>query len=177
MIVWFTGLPCSGKTTIAKAVERSIDTPLTVLGNDGYRMVELLDGDDLRGSDFSKGIGFSKEERETHLLRVGYMAKKLSVRVPYVLCSFVSPFEDTRKKLPVDMMVYVKCSAEECAKRDVKGMWAKAIAGEMKGFTGHDAPYEEPVNPDLVLDTHLTPLKECVKTILDKMKEMNGRTK
>ena len=168
MIVWFTGMPCSGKTTICKAVEKKIDTPWTILGNGG-KMCHLLDGDKLRGSDFSKGIGFSKEDREKHLLRVGYMAKELSPHVPFVLCSFVSPFEDTRQKLPIDILVYVKASQETCSKRDVKGMWAKAKAGEIKGFTGYDAPFEEPENPDLVIDTDVLTLEESVDKVVDFM--------
>ena len=161
MIIWFTGIPCSGKTTISKAVQEkcfyeSLDT-------------ELLDGDVLRGSAFSKGIGFSKEEREIHLLRVGYMAQLLSNHGVCVLCSFVSPFEDVRQEINPDITVYVKCSQEECIKRDVKGMWAKAKAGEIKGFTGYDAPFEEPKNPDITLDTTKLSLDECVKTVMDKI--------
>lgn len=166
MIIWFTGLPCSGKTTIAKALDKNLDSVWMRLAG-LPKMCHVLDGDTLRGSDFSRGIGFTKEDREQHLLRVGYMAKELNTYVPYVLCSFVSPFEDTRKKLPIDLLVYVKASSEECAKRDVKGMWAKAKAGEIKGFTGYDAPYEEPPNPDLVLDTEKMTLKECVDKVLD----------
>lgn len=165
MIVWFTGLPCSGKTTIAKAIEKELDNPW-VLAAGGGKMTHILDGDTLRGSDFSKNAGFSKEERENHLLRVGYMAKELNKHVPFVLCSFVSPFEDTRKKLPIDKLIYVKASAEECAKRDVKGMWAKAKAGEIKGFTGYDAPFEEPENPDLIIETDKCTVKEAVKMVL-----------
>ena len=166
MIVWFTGIPCSGKTTIAKAVKDKL----------GYPEVELLDGDILRGSAFSKGMGFSKEERTLHLGRVGYMASLLSKYGVSVLCSFVSPYEDVRNDLPIDILVHVKASSEVCAERDVKGMWAKAKAGEIKGFTGYDAPFEDPVNPDLVLDTEKLSLEECVDKVVTLMVQYNYDT-
>jgi adenylylsulfate kinase len=159
MIVWFTGKPCSGKTTIAKALQVKLD--------DYAYETELLDGDVLRDSPFSKGIGFSKEEREIHLLRVGYMAQILHKHGIVSLCSFVSPYEDVINKINPHKLVYVKASSEECAKRDVKGMWAKAKAGEIKGFTGYDAPFEEPEYPDLVLNTEELTLEECVDEVFN----------
>jgi len=152
LVVWLTGLPCSGKTTLAEIVRDKLDC-------------EMLDGDDLRGSDFSKGIGFTPEDRERHLLRVGYLAKRLS-RYNDVICSFVSPSEPVRQKLPVDLTVYVKCPLDVCMDRDVKGMYAKAKAGEITNFTGYNAPYEEPKNPDLTLDTAVLSKDECVDRIL-----------
>ena len=157
-VIWFTGLPCSGKTTIAQAL-------IPKIAELGYS-ADLLDGDVLRNSNFSKGAGFSKEEREKHLLRVGFMASMLS-QYSYAICSFVSPFEDVRNEMPIDELVYIKCSAEECARRDVKGMWAKAKNGEIKGFTGYDAPYEEPKNPALVLDTEKLTIDQCVDQIIN----------
>ena len=156
MIIWFTGIPCSGKTTIAKALIEKI----------GAQHCELLDGDVLRGSNFAKGVGFDKADRNRHLLRVGYMAERLSPYA-YVLCSFVSPYEDTRNQLNVDYMIYVECSPEVCEHRDVKGMWAKAKAGEISGFTGYDAPYEPPANPDLVLNTTQMSIDQCVEAVLE----------
>jgi len=153
MILWITGLPCSGKTTIAEKLARKLD-------------VELLDGDALRNSPFSQGIGFSKEEREQHLLRVGYLAKRLSKHKD-VVCSFVSPFEETRQKLPIDILVYLKCPAEVCEQRDVKGMYKKARNGQIANFTGVDAPYEEPLAPSITLDTSVLTINECVQKILD----------
>jgi len=153
MIIWLTGLPCSGKTTLAEILVKRMGG-------------ELLDGDVLRNSDFSKGIGFSPEERERHLLRVGYLAKMLG-KYTNVFCSFVSPSEEVRKKLDVDIMVYVKCPVEVCSERDVKGMYAKAKAGEIKGFTGYDAPFDPPVNPDIVVETDQNTIDECVEIILN----------
>ena len=152
LVIWLTGLPCSGKTTLAEIIVKKING-------------ELLDGDDLRGSDFSKGIGFSPEARKQHLLRVGYLAGRLS-KYAHVVCSFVSPSEDVRNILPVDLLIYVDCPVKVCAERDVKGMYAKARAGEIADFTGVDAPYEVPQKPDLVVKTHLFSINECVNQIL-----------
>lgn len=152
LVIWFTGLPCSGKTTLAKVLIEKINA-------------ELLDGDVLRNSDFSRGVGFSPEERERHLLRVGFLAKMLS-KYTDVVCSFVSPSEEVRQKLPVDVMIYVKCPASICSERDVKGMWAKAKLGEIKNFTGYDAPFDPPRNPDLVLETDRQGIDECIEEIL-----------
>jgi len=162
MVIWLTGLPCSGKTTIAKELEKNL-------------LAETLDGDDLRGSVFSQGIGFSKEEREQHLLRTGYLAERLSKYVD-VICSFVSPFEDIREKLPIDFLIYVKCPVEVCEERDVKGMYAKARKGEIKGFTGLDAPYEEPIAPDIIVETNDNSLEECVSAILEKLPNCTRKT-
>lgn len=152
-VIWLTGLPCSGKTTIAKViVERT--------------GAEFLDGDDLRDSDFSKGIGFTPEERKRHLLRVGYLAKRLS-KYNDVICSFVSPAKDVREQLPVDIMVYVKCPVSVCAERDVKGMYAKANRGEIKNFTGISAPYQAPEDPDVTVETDKETLEESVQKVLE----------
>jgi adenylyl-sulfate kinase len=152
MIVWLTGLPCAGKTTIAEIVA-------------GKLKAEFLDGDVLRAQEFSKGVGFSKEERDLHILRVGYLAAKLNTYND-VICSFVSPYAATRQKLPIDLLVHVKCPVEVCIERDVKGMYAKALTGEIPGFTGISAPFEEPVNPDLVLETDKTDIDFCVRTLI-----------
>ena len=167
MIIWLTGLPCSGKTTIAKAVAADLNSGLDSLW--AGRICELLDGDDLRGSDFANGIGFDRDARKKHLLRVGYMAYRLSRHVPYVICAFVSPFEDVRQQLPIDLLVYVKCRPEACAKRDTKGMWAKAKRGEIQGFTGYDAPYEEPLAPHVTVNTETTSLRRCAKAVRKAM--------
>jgi adenylylsulfate kinase len=157
MIIWFTGLPCSGKTTLAKLVAEELEA-------------EHLDGDVLRNSPFSKGIGFTKIERDLHLGRVGYLAERLNKYVD-VVCSFVSPHEDTRDKLPIDLLIYVECPVMECINRDVKGMYKKAIQGEIRGFTGVDAPYEEPTNPDLIVRTASHSIEGCVQLILMAIRE------
>lgn len=151
MIIWLTGLPCSGKTTLARRL-------VELYGG------ELLDGDELRAGPFK--TGFSLEERRQHLLRMGYIAELLD-KYTNVYCSFVSPYETTRNELPIDVLIYVKASVECCAARDVKGMWAKAKAGEIKGFTGYDAPYELPVRPDIVVDTENYSIENCVYMIRD----------
>ena len=159
--VWFTGLPCSGKTTIA-------DRVANILKERGYK-VERLDGDIVR-KHLTKGLGFSKEDREENLRRVGFVAKLLTRNGVIVLASFVSPYKEIRKYLRDEIgsfiEVYVKASPEECARRDVKGMWTKAKADEIKNFTGHDDPYEEPENPELIIDTEKETIEESVSKVI-----------
>jgi len=147
-ILWFTGLPCSGKTTLSNSIAQE-------LRKKGIK-VQILDGDIVRKS-LSNDLGFSKEDRYKNLMRVSFVAQLLSKNNIAVLCSFVSPYRNIRNKIremtPNFIEVYVKCSAEECAKRDVKGMWAKAKAGEIKGFTGYNSLYEEPYNPEIEINT------------------------
>src|SRR5919201_1266581 len=149
--LWFTGLSGSGKTTIAHLVGPA-------LGQRGC-VVEYLDGDVVR-THLSKGLGFSKEDRDAHIERVGWVASRLTRHGGAVVVAAISPYEETRRKARAMVEefgpfveVYVKASAEECARRDVKGLYAKALAGEITGFTGVDDPYEEPARPELVLDT------------------------
>jgi len=170
IIIFLTGLPCSGKTTIAKALAEELDPPLIskVFAGD---LVRLLDGDTLRNSDFAKGVGFSKEERNQHILRVGYLARELNKYVPYVICSFVAPYEEIRKRIKADIMIYVKCPVDICIQRDVKGMYKKALAGEIKNFTGLDGVYEEPEKPDLILETNKKCVRECVDDIIKCIKK------
>ena len=172
MIIFLTGICSSGKTTIAKALAEELNPPLIsklITGD----LVRLLDGDDLRDSDFAKGIGFSKEERDKHILRVGHLARELNRYVPYVICSFVAPYEEIRQKIGADIMIYVKCPLKMCIQRDVKGMYKKALAGEIKNFTGLDGPYEEPVNPDIILETDKYYVQECVDKIIKFIKKKN----
>jgi adenylyl-sulfate kinase len=166
MIIWLTGLPCSGKTTLAHELRRKITGDGMVQMILDWPVVEVLDGDELRGTAFAQSAGFTKQDRHNHLLRVGYLAQRLNRYVPYVICSFVAPFEETRRLLPADLIVYVKCSADTCAKRDVKGMWARASRGEIKDFTGVDAPYEVPEHPDVTVDTETMSIRDCVSAIM-----------
>ncbi len=160
--VWFTGLPCSGKSTIADRVAE-------ILKEKGYR-VERLDGDILR-KHISKDLGFSKEDRFENLRRAGFIAKLLTRNGVIVLASFVSPYKEIREELKKEIgnfiEVYVKASRETCIKRDVKGMWKKAINGEIKNFTGWDDPYEEPEDPDLIIDTDKESIEESTSKVLD----------
>jgi adenylyl-sulfate kinase len=133
-------------------------------------LTELLDGDTLRSSDFSRGIGFSKEEREAHLRRVGFLCKLLTRNKVIVIAAFVSPYQRIREEIRREVgnfrEVYVKCPVDECMKRDTKGMYKKALAGQIENFTGVDDPYEPPTNPDLILRTHEDPIKDCVAKVL-----------
>ena len=162
--VWFTGLPCSGKTTIA-------DELADILKKKGLN-VERLDGDIVR-KDLTNDLGFSKKDRDENIRRVTFVAKLLTRNNVIVLAAFVSPYskrrEKTRKEIGEFLEVYVKCPVEECIKRDVKGMYEKALRGEITGFTGVDDPYEEPINPDLVLETHKESVEESVNKVLSLM--------
>lgn len=165
--VWFTGLPCSGKTTIA-------DRVTNVLREQGHR-VERLDGDTVRKS-LTSDLGFSKEDRDENIKRVTFVAKLLTRNGVKVLATFVSPYMERRRKSREEigefMEVYVKCPVEECMRRDTKGMYRKALAGEITGFTGVDDPYEEPPSPELILDTDKETVEESVKKVLEKMNSL-----
>ncbi len=165
--VWFTGLPCSGKTVVADGVAER-------LREKGYK-VERLDGDIVRQS-LTSDLGFSKEDRDENIKRVTFVAKLLTRNGVIVLTSFVSPYRERRQKTREEIgefiEVYVKCPVEVCAKRDVKGMYKKALNGEIKNFTGVDDPYEEPENPELILETDKETVEESIQKVMDKLKEM-----
>ncbi len=165
--VWFTGLPCSGKTTVADGVAEK-------LRMQGHR-VERLDGDIVR-KNLTSDLGFSKEDRDENIKRVTFVAKLLTRNGVIVLATFVSPYRERRRKSREEigefMEVYVRCPVEECMRRDVKGMYMKAMAGEITGFTGVDDPYEEPTSPELVLDTDKETVEESVQRVLDKMRSL-----
>ncbi|MET1160538.1 MAG: adenylyl-sulfate kinase [Thermoprotei archaeon] len=164
-VLWFTGLPGSGKTTIATRVAE-------ILRSRGYR-VEVLDGDWARQT-VSAGSGFTREERMIHLKRIAWIARLLARNGVIVLCSFVSPYREARKivreiieeEVPY-REIYVYCPLEECIRRDPKGLYKKALQGEIKHFTGISDPYEPPENPDLVLETHRKSVEECVNKVLE----------
>ncbi|MFX1303249.1 MAG: adenylyl-sulfate kinase [Promethearchaeota archaeon] len=162
--LWFTGLPCSGKSVLADAVAET-------LKEKGMK-VERLDGDIVRKS-LTKDLGFSEEDRNMNIERVTFVAKLLTRNGVVVLASFVSPYNKiraySRKEIGNYILVYVKCSLEECEKRDVKGMYAKARAGEIKDFTGINHPFEEPDNVDIVVETDKQTLEECKAIILDAL--------
>ena len=149
--LWFTGLSGAGKSTIAELVGTELEK------NDAK--VEYLDGDVVR-THLSKGLGFSKEDRDTNIERIGWVASRLTRHGAAVLVSAISPYEDTRQQARAMVEefgsfveIHVKASVEECARRDVKGLYEKAFRGEIAGFTGVTDPYEEPLAPELVLDT------------------------
>ena len=166
--VWFTGLPCSGKTTIADKIAE-------IMKKEGYR-IERLDGDIVRKG-LTSDLGYSKKDRIENIRRVTFVAKLLTRNGVIVLATFVSPYKSqrilSRSEIGSFIEVYVKCSLEECMRRDVKGMYKKALAGEIKDFTGINDPYEEPDQPELVLDTNNEQLNESVHKVLKKLCE-NG---
>jgi adenylyl-sulfate kinase len=170
--IWFTGLPCCGKTTIA-------DQVAIVLKNKKYT-VEQLDGDIIR-QDVTRDLGFSKKDRDENIKRVTSIAKTLTQNNVIVLASFVSPYRiqrrNARKEIQKFIEVYVRCPVEICIQRDVKGMYQKALEGKITHFTGVDDPYEEPEHPELILDTDKESVEESVKKVLQKIEELGYLTR
>jgi adenylylsulfate kinase len=168
--LWFTGLSGSGKSTIAHLVGPELDRRGLV--------VEYLDGDTVR-THLSKGLGFSKEDRDTNIERIGWVASRLTRQGGAVIAAAISPYEETRRKARelVEewgsfVEVHVQASVEECARRDVKGLYEKAFAGEIKGFTGVDDPYEAPTSPEVVVDTEEHEPEESAQIILARLEEL-----
>src|SRR5712691_3482643 len=168
--LWFTGLSGSGKTTIAHLVGPALDARGCI--------VEYLDGDTVR-THLSKGLGFSKEDRDTNIERIGWVASRLTRHGGAVICAAISPYDEMRRKAREYVEdhgsfveVFVKASVEECARRDVKGLYEKAFAGEIKGFTGVDDPYEAPSAPEVVVDTEELDPEESARLVLAKLEEL-----
>ena len=159
--LWFTGLSGAGKSTLAEALA-------PVLRERGKK-VEILDGDIVR-TNLSKGLGFSKEDRDTNILRIGFVANLLSRNGVAVITAAISPYADIRnqnRELIGDFVeVYAKCSIEELTRRDVKGLYEKALRGEIQNFTGISDPYEAPENPEVVVDTEKETVEESMAKIL-----------
>lgn len=164
--LWFTGLPCSGKTTIA-------DKLAPLIRERGIK-VERLDGDIVRQG-LTRDLGFSKEDRDKNIERVTFVAKLLTRNNVIVLATFVSPYilrrQKSREEIGEFIEVYVKASVEECIKRDVKGMYKKALAGEIKNFTGVDDPYEEPPSPEILIDTENETIEESVQKVIKYLED------
>ena len=165
--LWFTGLVCSGKSVLADALADD-------LKKRGMK-VERLDGDIMRKS-LTRDLGFSDEDRRRNIERVTFVAKLLTRNGVAVLASFISPFnyirEYSRKEIGTYILVYVKCPIEICEQRDVKGMYAKARAGEIKQFTGIDSPFEEPDKADIIGDTSKQTIEESKEIILNSLDKM-----
>jgi sulfate adenylyltransferase len=162
--VWFTGLSGSGKTTTAEV--------LTVLLLEHGRQATVLDGDVVR-THLSKGLGFSKEDRDTNIRRIGFVAAEIVRHGGVAICAAVSPYRGTREDVR-NMVgqehfveVFVDTPLEVCEQRDLKGMYAKARRGEIKGFTGIDDPYEAPPNPEITLDTIAHMAEQNARRILE----------
>jgi sulfate adenylyltransferase len=166
--IWFTGLPCSGKSTISEILG-------TLLMENGRR-VTMLDGDVVR-THLSRGLGFSREDRETNLRRIGFVASEIVRHGGVVVCAVVSPFDSTRHQIrnmvggDNFLLAYVNTPAEVCENRDVKGFYAKARAGELKHFTGVDDPYEAPQDADLVLETLGSTPEDNARKVVDLLRE------
>lgn len=168
LILWFTGLPSSGKSTLANEVEK-------VLVEHSCRTY-ILDGDNVRMG-LCKDLGFSAEDREENIRRIGEVSKLFADAGEIVLSAFVSPYRKDRdavRELVADgefVEIFVSCPVEECEKRDVKGLYKKAREGVIKGFTGIDDPYEEPLSPEIVVDTEKSSMEECTRQILAHLRE------
>ncbi|WP_420717409.1 adenylyl-sulfate kinase [Leptolyngbya sp. NK1-12] len=165
--VWFTGLSGAGKTTITQAVA-------TELRNQGCR-VEVLDGDIVR-ENLTKGLGFSKADRDENIRRIGFVSQLLTRNGVIVLVSAISPYravrEEVRGKIGQFVEVYVNAPLAVCEQRDVKGLYKKARAGEIQQFTGISDPYEPPLNPEVECRTDLETLDESVNKVFAALEEM-----
>lgn len=168
LTLWFTGLSGAGKTTISQGVYLE-------LKQRGCR-VDVLDGDEIR-TNLCKGLGFSKEDRDENIRRIGFVASLLNRNQVIVIVAAISPYQAARdevRQLNHNFVeVYVKASLETCEKRDVKGLYAKARAGQMKNFTGIDDPYEPPLNPEIICYTEEENIQDCVDKIIIHL-EVNG---
>ena len=166
--LWFTGLSGAGKSTIANLVAGELRTR-------GHN-VEILDGDEVR-TNLSKGLGFSKEDRDTNIRRIGYVCNLLARNGVIAISAAISPYREIRDEIRRSHQrffeVYMKCSIEKLSERDVKGLYKKALAGEIKNFTGVSDPYEEPLNPELVLDTGAERVEQSLQKLLKTLEVSN----
>jgi adenylylsulfate kinase len=165
--LWFTGLPCAGKSTLAREMG-------FVLLDSGYP-VEILDGDVVRTS-LCKGLGFSREDRDENISRIGWACALLNKHGVVAISAAVSPYRAARDQLRIDLPrfveVYVKAPLSVCMQRDVKGMYAKAMAGSLPHFTGIDDPYDEPLAPDIIVETHTASISQCVGSIVEHLEKL-----
>ena len=165
--IWLTGLSGAGKSTIAQELYGH----LKGLG----KRVEVLDGDVIR-TNLSKGLGFSKEDRDTNIRRIGFVSKLLTRNGVTVIVAAISPYREVRDEIRSEIgdfiEVFVDCPLEELVKRDVKGLYAKALAGELPNFTGVSDPYEEPLNPEVSLSTDNESVEESNCKVLGKLQEL-----
>jgi adenylyl-sulfate kinase len=164
--LWFTGLPCAGKTTLSAEVGLE-------LKRRGCR-VEVLDADALRAT-VCRGLGFDRKDRDENVARIGWICSMLSRHGVVSIAAVVSPYADAREQLrrtiPGFVEIYVKTPLSVCIERDVKGMYAKAMAGKLSHFTGIDDPYEEPLHPEIVIETEKSSVSECVESIIEWLEQ------
>lgn len=165
--LWFTGLPSSGKSTLARMVQARL------LGM-GFH-TEVLDGDEVRLR-LSKGLGFSKEDRDENIRRISFVANIITRCGAVAITCAISPYreirDEAREEIGRFVEIYVKCPIEECIKRDVKGLYKRAISGEIPNFTGISDPYEEPLRPEITIQTDKETADESLEKILGVLKEL-----
>lgn len=166
--IWFTGLSGAGKSTLSEAIQRRL--------NARGRNVEILDGDVVR-THLSKGLGFSREDRDTNIKRIAFVCSLLTRNGAICISAAIAPYREARewarKEIGNFVEVYVKCPIEVCRERDVKGLYKLVDEGKIKNFTGVDDPYEEPENPELVIETNKESVEESVNRILAKLIELD----
>ncbi|NIT13726.1 MAG: adenylyl-sulfate kinase [Candidatus Dadabacteria bacterium] len=164
--VWFTGLPSSGKSTLARVLRDE----LIKMG----KHVEILDGDEVRLR-LSKGLGFSKEDRDENIRRISYVANIITRCGAVAITCAISPYksirQEAREEIGDFVEVFVDCDLDECIKRDVKGLYKKAISGEIKNFTGISDPYEKPDNPEITVNTTTETIEQSLNKIVNGLTE------
>jgi len=165
--IWFTGLSCAGKTTVSRLVEQ-------MLRARGL-LVEVLDGDVVRDN-LSRGLGFSKADRDENIRRIAFVSKLLNRNEVATLVAAISPYraarEAARREIGRFVEVYVNCPLEICMGRDIKGLYKRAVAGEIPAFTGISDPYEPPLSPELTLHTDKESLEESATRVIQRLREL-----
>ena len=166
--LWFTGLSGAGKSTLATLVAEELKKR--------GRRVEILDGDEVR-THLSKGLGFSKEDRDINIRRIGYVCKLLARNGVIAISAAISPYREIRDEVRRGhdrfFEVFVRCSLDKLVERDVKGLYKKALKGEIQSFTGVSDPYEEPLNPELVVDSGLERVEESFEKLIRQLEHLN----
>ena len=167
IVIWLTGLSGAGKTTLARMIEIE-------LRHRGHK-VEVLDGDVVR-TNLSKGLGFSKEDRDTNIRRIGFVCNLLARNDVIAIAAAISPYRDMRDEVRREtgafVEVFVKCPIDVLAERDIKGLYKKALAGEIKHFTGIDDPYEEPLAPEIIVETDKETPEQSAARIIARLEEL-----
>jgi adenylylsulfate kinase len=175
LVIWLTGLSGAGKSTLAATISERL--------REASLRVETLDGDEVR-ENLSRGLGFSREDRDTNVRRIGFVARLLARNAVMVLVAAISPYrqsrDDIRRSLEREgirfIEVFVRCPIEELVERDVKGLYMKALAGEIRNFTGISDPYEEPLGPDVIVDSSTESVEQSAAKIVSHLIESGALT-